>query len=107
MITALRNSPNTLLGTLIALQVIDFVLTYIGVSKHGLLMEGNPIVRAIMTQMGIFYGLLLCKGFAATVLFLFFIGADYLKTNLILFSMLVAIFAYSLASVWWIIFFIF
>jgi hypothetical protein len=34
------------------MQVLDGVLTYIGVSTYGLHMEGNPVIAWLMTAMG-------------------------------------------------------
>jgi hypothetical protein len=42
-------------------QALDGVLTYIGVSTHGLGMEGNPLIAWLMAQMGEGAGLATAK----------------------------------------------
>ncbi len=40
---------------LVVLQVLDGLFTYIGVTRLGLAVEGNPIVRWLMGHLGPFY----------------------------------------------------
>lgn len=39
-------------GSLILLQAADGILTSMGVSRYGVSVEGNPFLRALMTQFG-------------------------------------------------------
>jgi len=49
------------------MQCLDGVLTYLGVTAFGIGMEGNPIVAALMTEMGHGLGLLSAKVAAAAL----------------------------------------
>lgn len=55
----------------ILLQILDGILTYIGVSalSHGIDAEGNPIVKFLMRNLGPGTALLLVKGFAVSIIF--------------------------------------
>lgn len=58
-----------ILGLVLAsLQVIDGVLTGIGVSHFGIEIEGNILIRSLMEQIGYVQALILVKGFALAVI---------------------------------------
>ena len=49
------------------MQLLDGVLTYVGVSAFGIAIEGNPIVAALMVHLGHGFGLLSAKVAAAAL----------------------------------------
>jgi hypothetical protein len=53
------------------LQVLDGVLTYIGVNSFncGILIEGNPILKFLMYKLGVANALILVKGTAIFITF--------------------------------------
>jgi hypothetical protein len=53
-----------LLITFIILQILDGVLTYIGVSTHSIQGEGNPLLSYLMVQYGVINALIIGKLFA-------------------------------------------
>lgn len=52
----------TIAAVLIALQVLDGVLTFTGMSIFGFSAEGNPILRSLMDEVGLIPALLVTKG---------------------------------------------
>jgi hypothetical protein len=46
-------SSRTLCYSLIALQVLDGILTAYAVNKYGVGIEGNPLIRFLITQLGL------------------------------------------------------
>lgn len=83
------------------LQLMDGILTYVGVVKFGSLeAEGNPLVRYLMAKMGLLESLI----FAKTVAFIFLlflwkleVGQKRLKFGLVLLN-----FIYAASAVVWI-----
>jgi len=63
---------NFLLYTLLICQPLDGILTYMGVSRWGIIAEGNPLIRSSMGSIGIIPAILLFK-IIAFILALFFI----------------------------------
>jgi hypothetical protein len=49
---------------LLLFQVLDAVLTYVGVMSFGTGMEGNPMIRVLMDAVGPFAGILIVKSLA-------------------------------------------
>lgn len=63
-------APIVILGfSLIGLQALDGWLTYRGILKFGLEIEGNPLVLLAMKLYGVVGGLVLVKGSASILLF--------------------------------------
>ncbi|MCB0319395.1 MAG: hypothetical protein KDD60_00635 [Bdellovibrionales bacterium] len=62
------NSIYYLTLTLIALQILDGCLTALGMYHFGLHTEGNPILRALMHQVGYIPALLITKGVAIGII---------------------------------------
>jgi hypothetical protein len=57
------------LGLILAfLQILDGVLTAVGVSHFGTSIEGNVLIRHLMEQVGYVEALILVKGFALCVI---------------------------------------
>lgn len=54
---------------LIILQIADTVYTLLGVSRHGLGMEGNVLLRNLMEHYGAFQGLIMVKALALLMVF--------------------------------------
>lgn len=52
----------------IVMQALDGALTYVGVGIHGLEIEGNPIVKYALSELGPLVGMCFIKGLAITVL---------------------------------------
>ena len=48
----------------IIVQILDGILTYIGVTRFGELAEGNPLVKYLIVNLGVVFGLLLPKSIA-------------------------------------------
>lgn len=57
-----------LLVLLLVLQIFDGLFTYIGVSTHGIDIEGNPLIKIIIYYLTPLYGLILVKGLAVFLL---------------------------------------
>lgn len=57
----------TLCATLMILQVLDGILTAVGVSLHGVDMEGNPLIRGLMVAVGPIPALIFVKSLAMAV----------------------------------------
>ena len=55
------------LALFLLMQLLDGVLTYVGVSAFGIGIEGNPIVAALMKHLGHGLGLLSAKVAAAVL----------------------------------------
>jgi hypothetical protein len=53
-----------LASILITIQVLDGILTNLGISAHGISAEGNPFLRSMMSQIGVGAALISAKGFA-------------------------------------------
>lgn len=58
---------NVALAMFLLMQCLDGLLTYLGVAAFGIAVEGNPIVAALMTQLGHEVGLLSAKIVAAAL----------------------------------------
>lgn len=58
-----NSNTNILLLTLSILQILDGILTYIGVSLQ-FAEEGNPIVKLLMEHLGILWAVFLVKSIA-------------------------------------------
>lgn len=54
---------------LCSLQGIDWFLTSVGVSRYGISIEGNPLIRALMHEYGSTLALGLVKSLAILVVF--------------------------------------
>ena len=54
--------------TLLLFQIFDALLTYHGVARYGVEVEGNPVVLIMMQQFGIVGGLFLSKLLASLLL---------------------------------------
>jgi hypothetical protein len=53
---------------LIILQLLDGILTALGVSTHGIHLEANPILRSSMMHFGPLWTLLAAKGLAIAII---------------------------------------
>jgi hypothetical protein len=58
---------NVALAIFLLMQCLDGLLTYLGVTAFGIGVEGNPIVAALMTELGHGVGLLSAKVVAAAL----------------------------------------
>lgn len=58
---------NIALAIFLLMQCLDGFLTYLGVAAFGIAVEGNPIVAALMTQLGHGVGLVSAKAVAAAL----------------------------------------
>jgi len=58
----------SLVTLLIILQVLDGLLTGLGVSSHGIHLEANPILRTSMMHIGPLWTLLAAKGLAIAII---------------------------------------
>lgn len=58
----------SLVTLLIILQLLDGILTGLGVSSHGIHLEANPILRTSMMQIGPLWTLLVAKGLAIAII---------------------------------------
>lgn len=58
-----------ILGLIVAtLQVMDGILTGIGISRYGIEAEGNLFIRTLMQQFGWVQALVLVKGFSVVII---------------------------------------
>lgn len=48
----------------IVVQILDGILTYIGITRFGELAEGNPLVQYLIMRLGVLFGILLPKSLA-------------------------------------------
>lgn len=55
------------LAIFLLMQCLDGLLTYVGVSAFGIAIEGNPIVAALMTELGHGAGLVSAKVVASAL----------------------------------------
>lgn len=53
-----------LASILITIQVLDGILTSMGITLHGIPAEGNPVLRSMMNQIGVGATLISAKGLA-------------------------------------------
>ena len=64
----LATSICILCGILAVIQILDGVLTAMGIARFGLSIEGNPLVRAVMLQFGYVPALILTKSVALLII---------------------------------------
>lgn len=92
---------------LILMQILDGVLTYFGVCSAGLWIEGNPLVRYVMSTCGILGGLLLVKTMAILILLTSLLFVSEIRNQKSLFlSLLLVNVCYVLAVYYWILYFL-
>lgn len=66
--TGQSNLIFALVTLLIILQLLDGILTALGVSTHGIHLEANPILRSSMMHFGPLWTLLAAKGLAIAII---------------------------------------
>jgi hypothetical protein len=59
------SAGNLILLAFLVAQGLDGLFTYVGVAEHGIGIEGNPIIAALMTHLGHEVGLIAAKAVAA------------------------------------------
>lgn len=64
---------------LASLQIFDGVLTSLGLSRHGIQLEANPLLRSMIQQFGIVEALVIAKIFAVILVILLTILAKHLR----------------------------
>lgn len=76
MLQKIKNliNPNNLILLNLVLQILDGLLTYIGVRLIGLEGEGNYLIKLIMTHFGVFQGLVLVKLSSIVILSMAFLS---------------------------------
>src|SRR3989344_455169 len=91
---------NICILTFILTQYLDGILTYLGVTWHGITAEYNPMVALFITQFGAGIGLIIVKALALVAgILIYFWGLHILLALLSLFFITAAIIP-------WLIFFI-
>ncbi len=73
------NSILTIAVILIILQILDGVLTGYGMKLDGIGREGNPLLRALMEQIGYVNALIITKGLAIAIICTLVRFADEIK----------------------------
>jgi len=68
-----------LIALLVVCQILDFILTYLGVSQFGISREGNPLLRSLMYQYNPVSVLFVVKCLA--IMLLYFIRDAYGKSK--------------------------
>ncbi|MCS6893755.1 MAG: DUF5658 family protein [Deltaproteobacteria bacterium] len=97
----------TLAVVLVLLQILDGFLTFWGVSTFGLQMEGNPLLKFLMTHWGISFTLFVVKAVAiVAIVLLYFVDLknDFVKNgmwSLTFFYLLCAVMPWSLLLFAW------
>ena len=79
--------PETILVYLVALQGLDFLLTYTGVSVYGTQVEGNFLIRKSMENIGVFWGLFLPKALAVSLCWYLYKNKEVWTQNYLLYMM--------------------
>ena len=64
----LATSIYILCGILAAIQILDGILTAMGIARFGVSIEGNPLVKGFMLQLGYIPALILTKSIALLII---------------------------------------